>query len=74
MYNAFLDADGELIAAVADMGIQEDLTPQLLQQRVQIDEAVKSSLVRVPPPGLPETIGVAPALGSNGWAGPGETT
>ena len=46
MYNALLDHDGELVAAVADMGIQEQLTAELLRTRAAIDDAVRHASVR----------------------------
>ena len=46
MYNALLDHDGELVAAVADMGIQEQLTAELLRTRAAVDDAVRHASVR----------------------------
>ena len=47
-YNAFLDADGELIMAVADMGIQDNLTPAVLRGPAAIEDAVQHASVCPP--------------------------
>jgi len=45
-YNAMLDAEGELLVAVADMAIQSLLTPRHLMHHAHIEEAIKHASVR----------------------------
>ena len=45
-YNAMLDAQGELLVAVADMAIQSHLTPRHLVHHAHVEEAIKHASVR----------------------------